>query len=446
MILFSRSTQVAILAAACCLFALPVFAPVQAQTSNWEVLSLSGEELAEHGALVDLETVEFHIPAGSITEDITLRVLERGAFNEVQEEVERLPKRFKSKQQVVQYDISGEESGETVDTSSVVVRMPYYGTKDRRRRVFYTERDATAWSKVRSRVNIGEQYVQVDLPANSGLLVVGGHKSKKEIPVKEANFAQYTGMPYSDTAAVIDVKSGRFLYRNEAKKQRSIASVTKIMTGMIYEDSQTNGAEAIAYSQDYERIGATAAIEFGETLLKDDVLMATLVRSANNMAVTLANSTDMTEAEFVNAMNAKAARLKLKKTVFHEPTGLDSDNISTAGNLAKLGRYAFTRYATTFEEAADYSSYTFQTQNTGRTVTVRSTNKFDGRGLYELTAFKTGYLPGTADRTLVAQITEIGSDAEIVVVLLGNPQYNTIFEEAYALAHWTFSNWHFQNY
>lgn len=436
----------AIVTVVCCSFALPVLAPVQAQTSEWELFFLTNEQLTEFGELVNIQTIEFHFPAGSISEDVTLQLLERGAYNEVKDELQPIPKRFKSKQQVIQYELSGNETDTEIDASEVIVRMPYFGTKDRRRRVFYAADDSSTWTKLKSRVNVGEQYVQVTLPANSGMLVVGGHKSRKEIPVKADTYSQYSGMPYSDTAAVIDAKSGRFLYRNEAKKQRSIASVTKIMTAMVYEDSETDGTGSIAYSSDFERDGATAAIEVGEELQKQDVLMATLVRSANNMAVTLANSTSMSEAEFIAAMNAKAGKLGLKKTVFYEPTGLDSDNMSTAGNLAKLGRYAFSTYAHTFEEAADYNSYTFQTVNTERTISLRSTNKFDGRGMYELTAFKTGYLPGTADRTLVAQVQKIGTDQEIVVVLLGNPQYNTIFDEAYELAHWAFSNWNFQNY
>jgi D-alanyl-D-alanine endopeptidase (penicillin-binding protein 7) len=242
------------------------------------------------------------------------------------------------------------------------------------------------------------------------------------------------------------MKSGKFLYRQEASKQRSIASISKLATTLVFLESQPDLSDVITYSSDSDREGATVDLASGDQLTLEQVLMSTLIPSANNMAVTLSVNAGMDSAAFVSQMNAKVQAIGLKKTSFAEPTGLNPENVSTAGNIAKLARYAFKEFGDVYESAEASSTYTFSLANSDRTITVYSTNKFNGRGLYEAVAFKTGYLPGTADRTLVMEIREIATGHEIVVSLLGNPQYNTIFDEAYSLAYWTFHNWDFQNY
>lgn len=412
-------------------------------------VSLEADTLQQSGSMVDWDYIEFHFLPGRFSQDITVSARNRGAYHSLRREGElekRLPGSYRSKQQVVRYSITDSATNAIVEPEKVIVRLPYAGNKDRKRRLFYAANEHAQWQRIKTRVNIAEKYVQAELPSASGLLVIGGHTHKKEVPVKSTGYARYNGVPYSDTAAVIDVKSGKFLYREEAGKQRSIASVSKIMTSLVYLQSGTDSSASMTYSSAYDRIGAIAVLENGEQLTKRDVLMATLIKSANNMAVALANSTSLSEAAFIAEMNSTADRLNLHKTHFDEPSGLDSDNVSTAGNLARLARYAFMNYADTFEAAADTGTYTFSTLNTARTISLATTNKFNGRGLYELTAFKTGYLPGSAERTLVAQVQKIGTEEEVIIVLLGNPQYNTIFDEAYALADWAFNNWDFQNY
>lgn len=421
-----------------------IFSPLSAVYAEVQYVDfdIDGENANVYGAMLPFEKMEMHIPSGVISEDAQVQIVE-GKKIKKQKDLPQLPKAYRSNRPVYQYDI---DSFENIDLDEIVVRIRYKGKAKKRHRVFYLAPDATEWKRLRTEITNTEPYAQVTLPSGRGSLVVATRKSGKERPIKQKHYSEYNGVPYSDTAAVLDVKSGKFLYREEAKKQRSIASVTKIATSLTFLNTGTDPSGTVTYSSDYDRIGADADVYSGNVLSKYDVLMGTLIRSANNLAVTLAHSTELSEDAFIAEMNATVADLGLKKTVFYEPTGLDEHNVSTAGNLAKLARHAFKKYPEVYETAGDSTGYTLTVQNTGAEVWLKSTNKFDGKGLYDLKAFKTGYLPGTADRTLVAYIEEIKTGHEIIVVLLGNPYYNTIFQEAYAVAEWTFNNWLFHNY
>lgn len=262
-------------------------------------------------------------------------------------------------------------------------------------------------------------------------------------PTKKSSYADFAEILYSPSATVQDVDSGKFLYRRNPNVQRPIASISKVMTALVFLESKPKMTDRVFYKQTSDRIGATVPVRSGELLTKKQVLMGTLLPSANNMAVTLSKSTKMSEKKFIAEMNERAQEIGLTKTQFVEPTGLSTRNLSTADNVSKMARYAFAKYPKRFQEAAHTQVYSYTIVNSKRRMNLYSTNKFDGHGTLDLVAFKTGYLPGTANRTLVAQIKEKSTGNEVIVTLLGNPQYGTIFDEAEGLANWSFANYNF---
>ncbi len=262
-------------------------------------------------------------------------------------------------------------------------------------------------------------------------------------PIKKDSYAAFTQALYSPSAAVQDVKSGAFLYQKDANTQRPIASISKVMTATVFLETKPKLYNQIFYTNSSDRIGATVPLRSGELITLKQVLMGTLIPSANNMAVTLSKSTRLSEKQFIAQMNTRAKELGLKKTQFVEPTGLSAQNMSTANEISKLGRYAFQAHRKYFREAEMHRVYSYKTKNSGRVMNLYSTNKFNGHGTLELIAFKTGYLPGTANRTLVAQIQQKSTKKQVIVTLLGNPQYGTIFDEAERLANWSFANYNF---
>lgn len=274
------------------------------------------------------------------------------------------------------------------------------------------------------------------------------HAEAAARPTRTDSFTHFAGTPYSDTAAVIDVNTGAFLYREQATKQRPIASLTKLVTATVFLESQPNLDERITYSRVFDREGTSVDLEEGDELTLYDVLMGTLVQSANNMAVTLSAHTQATsEEQFVQQMNSRMQELGFKRTSFVESTGLDTLNVSTAGNLARLARHIFTTHRGVFISALYHPTYALTALNaathTKKQILLSSTNRFQSDGIYEVLAFKTGYLPYEAHRTLVIEVRERATGNDIIIVLLGNEKYGTIFQEARDLADWTFANWEF---
>jgi D-alanyl-D-alanine endopeptidase (penicillin-binding protein 7) len=119
-----------------------------------------------------------------------------------------------------------------------------------------------------------------------------------------------------------------------------------------------------------------------------DLLKSVLIVSDNNAAVALARSTGLSLEEFVFRMNEKAQDLGMMATIFIEPTGLSSSNISTVNDVAKLVRVAFTNPV--ISEIAGTPSSSYWIINTGRLNELTSTNQLFGTFI-KVIAGKTGY-------------------------------------------------------
>lgn len=426
-----------------------VFLPhsVHATPDDTYSRSVPGEVLHTHGITIEWENFTLSVPSGIYKETTQLRIRNRGELKS-KKNLPKLPKRFRSNQNVYALHASDVSYTAQSSTKEITLEIPYtnLAEDDLRRRIFFLEEKSKQWERLRSVVHISEKTIQATLPSTEGKLVVAKHRYKSEAPIKKKTFSSYGRTPYSDSAAVIDAKSGKFLYSQNQSKQRSIASITKIATTLIFLETNPNLDELIYYSADNDRDGAAVVLNNGEQITLKQVLMGVLIPSANNMAQTLSVSTSFSESDFISQVNSRMKELGLYKTTIVEATGLNEENKSSAGNIVRLARYVFDTYSTVFEEAADWSEYVYYTANTQREMTLYTTNQFNGDGKYDAVAFKTGYLPGSAERTLVVKIRENATGHEIILSLLGNPQYNTIFQEAYDLAEWAFENWEFHNY
>lgn len=423
-----------------------ILLPIQSYAQNEQTYASALFEpfvLENQAVELTLGDATIYVPANTLHSATRIRIRDRGSVST--NGFSSLPKHYRSNATVYTYFFEGDFSA---DAATIELNYNPGAKEGNAKTIFFqslSEENPT-WEKLDTIAYPAEDTIRAQLPEASGRIVFARHRYKKEQPTKSTTFSSYAGVPYSDTAAVIDMKSGAFLFKQEASKQRAIASISKIATSLVFLESNPELEVTVTYSSENDQDGASVNVANGDQLRLRDVLFAALVPSANNMAATLSVSAGISQNAFMERVNAKMDELGLRNTAFVEPTGLNPGNISTAGNIAKLARYAFTKFDDVYQEAESYASYTFSVQNTGRSITVYSTNKFDGRGKYEAVAFKTGYLPPYADRTLVIQIRDIATGHEIVVSLLGNPEYNTIFDEAYYLADWTFTNWEFQNY
>ncbi|PIS40676.1 MAG: hypothetical protein COT26_02080 [Candidatus Kerfeldbacteria bacterium CG08_land_8_20_14_0_20_43_14] len=219
----------------------------------------------------------------------------------------------------------------------------------------------------------------------------------------------------STAGAIYDVDSKNFVALKNSDEVHPIASLTKLMTALVYLDRKPTFKNTVTYQKSDSAICACLYLNPGEKVTTKDLWNAMLIGSANNSAKALARSTKLSEAEFVKLMNEKAKALGLNTLTFADPTGLDPANQGSAADMAKLAAIAFSRpeIASTTVKA----SYTFSTINTKRSHTITNRNKILKSG-WQITGTKTGYIEESG-YCLIAQVKGKTTGRTVVVANLG---------------------------
>lgn len=241
------------------------------------------------------------------------------------------------------------------------------------------------------------------------------------------------------SAIAIDDQTGSVLYEKNGDAEVPIASLTKIMTALVFFDHFPGWKKELTYQSSDDRIGARLQISPGETLTVKDAFYVTLVGSANNTAIILARSTGLSLDDFVAEMNAKARELGLTQTTFVDPSGIEVGNVSTAHEYAKLAQAAFKDFR--LLQGTTLPSYSFETLNLKRPHRIKNTNKLIGSEL-RITGAKTGYLDEARYCNFLKVKNADGN--EILVVILGSPSSQDRFQESRELADWAFEHYAWQ--
>jgi D-alanyl-D-alanine carboxypeptidase len=144
-------------------------------------------------------------------------------------------------------------------------------------------------------------------------------------------------------AIVIDANNGKVLYQNDADETRFPASLAKMMTVYLMFDQLAAGKATLnspvffsanAASQPPSKLG----IKSGSFLIYDEAIRALSVKSANDVAMAVAETIGGNEVAFAAMMNAKARSLGMTRTRFTNPSGLpDPQMVTTARDMAILG-------------------------------------------------------------------------------------------------------------
>ena len=219
----------------------------------------------------------------------------------------------------------------------------------------------------------------------------------------------------SSVALVLDAESGETLYEKNSDTVLPIASITKLMTALVVLERQLDLEQRVVISR--EDFTATrhsrvrARLRAGSALTRDELLLLALMASDNLAAAALARTYPGGTEAFVAAMNDEAGRLGLNDTRFADPTGLSSDNVSSAQDLARLVKaahgYPLIREYTTRPSA--------HVRARGGTVGFSNTNSLVRSGSWDIELSKTGYI-SAAGRCLVMHMRVASRD--LVVILL----------------------------
>lgn len=245
------------------------------------------------------------------------------------------------------------------------------------------------------------------------------------------------------SALVVDKDSGKILYQKNSDEQRSIASITKLMTALVFIDNNPGWEKAFTVSEIDYRPGGIVHLIAGESLTVEDIFYAALVSSANEAAMALARSTGMSEEEFVAAMNHKAQDLGMSNTVFTDVTGLHNSNKSTAHDLVILLEAVFKHQE--IVKALSTKNYQLSIINKNISRSITSTDLVLGQNfgidgeVYQIKAGKTGYLEASG-YCFASQITNQNNNS-IYAVVLGSSSINNRFIDTKALAYWVFTNY-----
>lgn len=239
------------------------------------------------------------------------------------------------------------------------------------------------------------------------------------------------------SAILVDSENFNILYEKNSHQQRSVASITKVMTVLlIMEDiekgkiSLTDTVTASAHAASMG--GSDIWLEEGEQMSLDDMLKATLVASANDAAVALAEYTEGSEDAFVKRMNNRAKELGMKDTVFKNCNGLDEEgHISSAYDVALMSAELI-KHAKVF----DYTSIWLDFLRDGKTQIV-NTNKLL-KSYNGITGLKTGT---TDDAGSCISATAKRDGLSLIAVVLGSNSGTDRFRDASILLDYGFNNY-----
>lgn len=238
------------------------------------------------------------------------------------------------------------------------------------------------------------------------------------------------------SAVLMEASTGKIVYEKNSHEQRPCASVTKVMTLLLVFEAIDNGKlsfdDTITASEHAASMGGSDIwLENGETMSADDMIKATVVASANDAAVALAEHLSGSEDAFVEQMNERAKELGMNDTVFKNCNGLDEEGHVTSANDVAI----MSRELTKHEKIFDYTSIWLDNLRGGETQIV-NTNKllktYNG-----ITGLKTGT---TDDAGCCMSATATRGDVSLIAVVLGCNTGKERFADAAALLDYGFAN------
>ena len=217
----------------------------------------------------------------------------------------------------------------------------------------------------------------------------------------------------SSVALVIDQDTREVLFSKNDSAVLPIASLTKLMTGVIVSEARLDMNEPLTITQDDvdTEKGSRSRLKVGTALTRGELMLLSLMSSENRAAHALGRTYPGGMDRFVQHMNVKAAQLNMRDTRYVEPTGLSSNNQSSAKDLATL-----VAHASNNSQLRELSTAQEHQVAVGeRTVNFINTNRLTRNPEWEIGLQKTGYI-SEAGQCLVMQ-TKIAGRKLIMVFL-----------------------------
>lgn len=239
------------------------------------------------------------------------------------------------------------------------------------------------------------------------------------------------------SAILLEPVSGQVLYEKNCDEQRPCASITKVMTLLLVMEAIENGQlsleEMLTASEHAASMGGSDIwLKPGEEMSVDDLIKSTVIMSANDAAVVLAERVAGSESDFVAKMNRRAKELGMENTVFKNCNGLDEEGHLTTARDVALMSAELIKHKKIFDYTCTWIDYV----RDGDTQLV-NTNKLI-RSYKGITGLKTGT---TSQAGSCITATAERNGLKLVAVVLGCDTTQHRFSDAAALLDYGYANW-----
>lgn len=207
---------------------------------------------------------------------------------------------------------------------------------------------------------------------------------------------------YSLSSILIDQDTSRVLYAKNPDEKRPLASLSKMMTFLIaieaIENKQVSPKDKIKITKKIASVkGSSYHLKENEEVELIELMKGLMIVSGNDAAIAIATHIGKSPEQFVKIMNKKAKDIGMSNTHFVNPHGLPiydlqnpkaqpKQNISTARDIATLGKYMFDNYEKQVTSVTDMVTYS----NPNRGFEKNNTNPLL-RIIPDVDGIKTGY-------------------------------------------------------
>jgi D-alanyl-D-alanine endopeptidase (penicillin-binding protein 7) len=233
------------------------------------------------------------------------------------------------------------------------------------------------------------------------------------------------GGVYARCAIVVDPISGKVLYQKNADREAPIASLTKLMTALVFLEQKPDLSRSVEVTREEIYRAGHTQLRNGEHATLGDLLHMSLMCSDNVATRVLARESGLSQWAFLASMNRKSEQIGLRDTRFVEFTGLDEHNVSTATDVAQLLRTAAGNDL--IHSITTTQQYEFHSDR--RPHHISNTNRLL-KSRYQVLGGKTGFILESG-YCFATWIRAEGRD--LIAVVLGAPTNATRFADVVRL-------------
>ena len=232
-------------------------------------------------------------------------------------------------------------------------------------------------------------------------------------------------------AIIYNPETNQILWEENSQTQRSIASITKVMTATVFLENNPELTEPVTVQRGDVFQASTTHLHANDKVTTDDLLHLLLIASDNAAARALARVSPLGSEGFIRRMNEKAEELGLESTHYADPSGLLSENVSSAYDMARLITHASQdERISSIMRTNEYTVYSGK-----RPITFHSTNHLLREGNVDVRAGKTGFIT-KAGYCLATVLRLQGSSQDVAVVVFGARSNAGRFMETQNLFNW----------